>query len=150
MDSPTLSHAPCHTPLRILHLEDDPDNTRLSQLKLNADGIPCQLYRVDNRADFVRALENGGFDLIFSDYCLPTFDGLAALALAREKTPDLPFIFITGAFNDYTAANLLKAGATDYVIKPNISKIALVGSARYARSRSKMPVQTGGGAPQCD
>jgi DNA-binding NtrC family response regulator len=118
-----VSYLPSY-PLRILHLEDEPDCTELLQWKLHGQGIACEFQRVDNRGDFIQALENGAFDLILSDYCLPTFDGSSALALAREKAPELPFIFVTGTFNEHTARQLLEAGATEYIIKPSFSKIA--------------------------
>ena len=84
-------------PIRVLHLEHHPDSAKLAQLKLQAQRVACDLLRIENRADFVSALEKGGFDLILAQYPLPLFDGPSALEIARERWPELPFIFITDA-----------------------------------------------------
>jgi len=104
-------------PIRILHLEKNPDHSNLVKLKLKAEGVPCVLRRIENRADFIAALEKTHFDLILAEYCLPRFDGLAALEIAREKCPDLSFIFVTDAYRE-ESTELLYAGATDCVLKP--------------------------------
>jgi CheY-like chemotaxis protein len=72
-------------PLRILHLEDDPKDAELIQDTLEAEGIVPDLIRVETQADFVASLERGGFDLIFADYTLPSFDGLSALKIAWKN-----------------------------------------------------------------
>jgi len=103
--------------LRILNLEDELADAELNQAMLSARWPECQLVRVGNRADFVTALEAGGFDLILSDYTIPGFDGREALKLAREKRPEIPFIFVSGTIGEDTAIEALKNGATDYVLK---------------------------------
>jgi two-component system sensor histidine kinase UhpB len=113
-------------PIRILHLEHHPDSAKLAQLRLHAQGVACDLLRVENRADFISALEQGGFDLILAEFPLPEFDGPSALEIAREKWPELPFIFITDAFREETAVKLLQAGATDVVLRPSLSRLAPV------------------------
>jgi signal transduction histidine kinase len=109
-------------PIRILHLEKNPDHSNLVKLKLKAEGVPCVLRRIENRADFIAALEKTHFDLILAEYCLPRFDGLAALEIAREKCPDLSFIFVTDAYRE-ESTELLYAGATDCVLKPTLSRL---------------------------
>jgi two-component system sensor histidine kinase UhpB len=111
-------------PIRILHLEHHPDSAKLAQLRLHAQGVACDLLRIENRADFIAALEKGGFDLILAQYPLPLFDGPSALEIARERWPELPFIFVTDAFHEETAVKLLRAGATDIVLKPSLSRLA--------------------------
>ena len=113
-------------PIRVLHLEHHPDSAKLAQLKLQAQGVACDLLRIENRADFVSALEKGGFDLILAEYPLPQFDGPSALEIAREKWPELPFIIVTDAFYEESAVKLLRAGATDIVLKPSLSRLAPV------------------------
>src|SRR5207245_2918999 len=81
------------------------------------------LKRVDCKAEFVRELEKTPLHLILSDYALPSFDGLAALAIAREKCPDVPFIFVTGTMGEEVAIETLKNGATDYVLKTRLSRL---------------------------
>ena len=71
------------SPLRVLHLEDDPRDAELIQETLDADGIRCDVTRVETEADFIRSLEHGGVDLILADYTLPSFDGLSALKIAQ-------------------------------------------------------------------
>src|SRR4029434_5544035 len=111
-------------PLRILHLEDNPTDAELIQAILETEGIICDVTRVDTQADFFASLEQGGFDLILTDYTLPSFDGLSALKIALEKCPDVPFIFVSGTLGEEVAIEALKIGATDYVLKERLSRIA--------------------------
>ena len=105
------------TPIRVLYLEDNEADAELVQALLAEAGIACELTRVETQAEFAAALEAGGFTLILSDNSLPTYDGLSALAYARERCPDLPFIFVSGTLGEEAAIEALKAGATDYVLK---------------------------------
>src|SRR6516164_7912926 len=83
----------------------------------------CHITRVDAEADFIAALEQGGFDLILADYSLPSFDGLSALKIARSGWPQLPLIFVSGTLGEEVAIEALKIGATDYVFKTRLSRI---------------------------
>jgi len=109
--------------LRILHLEDDAADSALVQELLEARGVGCELTRVDTAAAFGELLDEGGFDLILADYTLPSFDGLSALRLARERRPETPFIFLSGTLDEEVAIESLKVGATDYVFKNKISRV---------------------------
>ena len=111
------------SPLRILHLEDDPKDAELIQAMLETEGIICHVTRVETQADFIASLEQGGFDLILADYTLPSFDGLSALKITLEKCPDVPFIFVSGTLGEEVAIEALKIGATDYVLKERLSRI---------------------------
>jgi PAS domain S-box-containing protein len=113
------------SPLRILHLEDDPTDAELVQSTLITEGIAGTVVQVNNRADFLAALGRGGFDIILADYSLPSFDGISALAIAKEMCPDIPFIFVSGALGEELAIETLKSGATDYVLKQRLSRLAL-------------------------
>ena len=86
--------------LRILDLEDDPLDAELVRESLAGGGISCEITRVQTRDAFVAALEGGGFDLILSDYSLPSFDGLSALELTKELSPEVPFILVSGAIGE--------------------------------------------------
>src|SRR5215471_10233696 len=110
--------------MKILYLEDEPKDAELVQASLEADGVVCELTRADTQASFVAALKQGGFDLILADYTLPLFDGISALKLAKELTPEIPFIFVSGTLGDERGVEALKLGATDYVFKTRLSKIA--------------------------
>jgi PAS domain S-box-containing protein len=111
------------SPLRILYLEDDPRDAELVQETLASDGIECQVTRVETEADFIASLEQGGFDLIFADYTLPSFDGLSALKITQQNWPHMPLIFVSGTLNEEVAIEALKVGATDYVFKRRLSRI---------------------------
>jgi PAS domain S-box-containing protein len=109
--------------LRILLLEDDPRDAELFEETLATDGIKCHTTRVETEADFIASLERGGFDLILADYTLPSFDGLSALRIARQRCPEVPFIFVSGTLGEEVAIEALKDGATDYVFKARLSRI---------------------------
>lgn len=109
--------------LRILHLEDNPYDAELIKETLADYETPCEIFRVDSRKSFEEALERGGFDLILSDYQLPAFDGVAALVLAREKCPSVPYIFVSGNIGEESAIETLKNGATDYILKNGLLRL---------------------------
>lgn len=111
------------SPLKILHLEDDPNDVALIQSILEAEGFACAITCVQNRDDFVAALASGGMDLILSDFSMPAFDGLSALKIARTRCPDIPFILVSGTLGEERAINALKCGATDYVLKQRLSRL---------------------------
>src|ERR1044071_4218382 len=110
-------------PERMLLLEDNECDAELLRRSIKAEWPNCDLVRVSNKSGFETALNENCFDLILSDYMVPGFPGLAALALAREKCPHLPFLFISGAIGDEVAVESLKAGATDYVLKDRLAKL---------------------------
>jgi PAS domain S-box-containing protein len=112
------------SPLRILHLEDDADDAALVQSTLEAEGITCAITCAQNRDAFVAALEHGGVDLILSDYTLPGFDGLSAAEIVHAKWPAIPLIFVSGTLGEERAVDSLKSGATDYVLKGHLGRLA--------------------------
>ena len=109
--------------MRILYLEDDPKDAELVQATLEAEDIPCDLTRVDTQDDFLAALEQGGIDLILADYTLPSFDGISALKIAQQVSPEVPFIFVSGTLVEEIGIEALKQGATDYISKARLSRI---------------------------
>jgi CheY-like chemotaxis protein len=123
--------------LRILYLEDDPGDAELVQETLAADGIACQLTRVETEADFVTALQQRGFDLVLADHTLPTFDGLSALKIAQRNWPELPFIFVSGTLGEEVAIEALRFGATDYVLKTRLSRIGPRCNALYEKPKKE-------------
>ena len=104
-------------------LEDSAADAELVSHTLRRGGIVFSSERVDTRAAFQRALEQKRPDLILSYYSLPSFDGWAALAIARTKCPDAPFIFVTGTLGEEVAIETLKQGATDYVLKHRLARL---------------------------
>ena len=111
-------------PLRILSIEDDPKDTELIRDLLETEGIGCEVTRVDTEAALLASIEQGGIDLILSDYTLPSFDGISALKFAMKTCPDVPFIFVSGTLGEEVAIEALKIGATDYVLKTSLSRLA--------------------------
>lgn len=111
------------TPLRVLHLEDNPIDADLIIAMLNEGGVPCTAQRVDNRDEFVSALKAGGIDLILADYSLPGFDGMVALDLARTLAPHIPFLFVSATLGEELAIDTMHRGATDYILKQRLGRL---------------------------
>jgi PAS domain S-box-containing protein len=109
---------------RFLLLEDKLLDTELIQVALMDSGIEYNLLRVDTRADFVTALETETLDLILAAYAMPGFGGLAALEVACDLRPETPFIFISASLGEELAIEALKCGATDYVLKQRLERLA--------------------------
>jgi signal transduction histidine kinase len=109
--------------LRILLLEDNAPHAELVEHFLRDSGLTFRLTRVETRESFLDELEHRPPDMILSDYALPSFDGYTALALAKEKVPNIPFIFVTGTMGEEVAIETLKSGATDYVLKTRLARL---------------------------
>src|ERR1700751_4209435 len=126
-------------PLKILSLEDDPQDAELIQALLEPEDFDFVLTRASTRVGFVDALGRGEFDLILADYTLPSFDGLSALKMALERCPDVPFIFVSGTLGEEVAIEALKIGATDYILKQRLSRIGplLHRALRVAKERAE-------------
>jgi len=103
--------------IRILHLEDNPADGELVQALLAEDGLACEIVRVETRTGFADALDQQRFDLVISDFTLPSYDGRSALLLAKEKCPDTPMLFFSGTLGEESAIQALRDGATDYILK---------------------------------
>lgn len=111
--------------LRMLMLEDMAADAELIEDELRSAGIAFTSRRVEDREHYLIALKEFSPDLILADYSLPEFDGVSALSEAREQIPDVPFIFVTGALGEERAVELLKSGATDFVLKNHLSRLPL-------------------------
>jgi signal transduction histidine kinase len=110
-------------PVRILNLEDNPRDAELVRARLADEDIDCEIVCVQTGADFASAVDQSGWALIISDFTLPSYDGMSALALARTKRPDVPFIFFSGTVGEEAAIDALKKGATDYVLKQRPARL---------------------------
>ena len=109
--------------LHILLLEDSDIDAELVDSHLAKADLTFDIQRVVDRRQFVAALDDLRIGIILADYSLPDFDGLSALNIARQLRPDLPFIFVSGVVGEEFATNALKRGATDYVLKRNLSRL---------------------------
>lgn len=120
-------------------LEDSDFDAELIQDQVVRVRPEPAIVRVTGRAGYMSALENEQYDLILSDFSLPDFDGMAALAAAVEKAPDTPFIFVSGVLGEEIAIDSFKKGATDYVLKQRLIRLptAIERAISEARERSE-------------
>jgi len=109
--------------VKILMVEDSSTDAELSMWELKKAGIEPSVLRVETKPDFLQSLKTYIPDLILSDFSMPHFDGLSALKLSRELTPEIPFIFVSGTLGEENAIESLKRGATDYVLKTNLARL---------------------------
>jgi PAS domain S-box-containing protein len=109
--------------LKILHLEDNENDSELVRLALEEASIKFDYSRVDNEKDFVNYLGSDRFSVILSDYSLPTYNGLLALDKAVVLQPETPFIFVSGTLGEDAAVESMVKGATDYVLKNKLAKL---------------------------
>lgn len=126
--------------LRILMLEDSALDAELITAQLQRAGLDFEVERVWSRNAFIEAIDHRGFDVILADHVLPGFDGDAALALARERIPHTPFIFVSGTLTEELAVQALTRGARDYVVKQRLQRLpdAIRRAQQEARERSQL------------
>jgi signal transduction histidine kinase/CheY-like chemotaxis protein len=124
--------------LRVLVVEDMPQDMALINHELRKAGFHFRARRVESRDAFLHELEHHPPDIILSDHGVPGFDGFAALAEARNRCPDAPFIFVTGAPRDDAVRQTLHSGADDYVLKSHLNLLgpAVERALREATSRA--------------
>ncbi len=109
--------------LRILLVEDNPDDAELVLRILRKGGYSLDSLRVDNEPDLKDALENSTWDVVLSDYSMPGFSGLAALNILKEQNLDIPFIVISGTIGEDVAVEAMRLGAHDYLMKNNLIRL---------------------------
>ncbi len=110
--------------LRVLMLEDAPADAELALAALAGAGFECKAQVADGRESFERLFAPQRHDLVIADYSLPGYTGLDALALVRGADALLPFILLSGALGEERAVDALRAGATDFVLKGNLRRLA--------------------------
>jgi len=110
-------------PLKVLIVEDSENDAALLEIELERAGYAPFCERVQTADELGLALGRQRWDVIIADYVLPHFNGLAALAIVKEKGLDLPFIIVSGHITDATAVAAMKAGAHDYVMKDNLARL---------------------------
>jgi len=111
--------------LHLLILEDNPYDAELMITNLESDGFVVEWKRVESEKAFKKALAEKP-DIILADYKLPSFDGMASIKLQQQIAPDIPLIIVSGTIGEDTAVDCLKAGATDYVLKDLLYRLAPV------------------------
>jgi signal transduction histidine kinase len=107
-------------PLRILFVEDSEDDVTLLLRELRRGDYDPRMARVDSAEALRSALVNEEWDIVISDYAMPSFNGLHALAIHLQTAPELPFILISGTVGEQMAVESIKAGANDYLMKDNL------------------------------
>ena len=110
-------------PLRVLFVEDRPDDAELVRLALDRAGYAVEWERVETRETMTAALDRGRWDVVIADYRLPHFSGPAALGVCQERGLDVPFIIVSGTVGEEEAVGALKAGAHDFVGKMNLTRL---------------------------
>ena len=126
-------------PIKVLHLEDSELDHELAMAYLRRGGLEVSTRRIESRAEFEAALQEP-WDVILSDYNLPGFSGLQALQMLRESALALPFILVSGEIGEDTAVEAMRNGASDYLLKANLARLApatehAIEAARTQRAR---------------
>jgi PAS domain S-box-containing protein len=109
-------------PLKILLVEDNPNDAELALAELRRAGFDPVGTRVDTESAYLEKL-NGGLDLVLSDYQMPQFSGLRALELLKERGLEVPFILVSGTIGEDTAVTSIKQGASDYLMKDRLTRL---------------------------
>ena len=110
-------------PIRILIVEDNQSDIELAKREINHVLKSCEYDSVETKEDFFASLQNFQPDLIITDYTMPHFDAMSVISLTQQYAPYIPVIIFTGSIDEETAAESVKAGAVDYVIKENIIRL---------------------------
>jgi DNA-binding NtrC family response regulator len=105
---------------KILILEDNQNDVYLLRQELNRNGLRFTSEVVQTRESFENALDTYNPDIILSDYALPAFDGISAFNIKQIKTPDIPFIIVSGSIGEERTVELIKEGITDYALKDKL------------------------------
>src|SRR2546427_7272037 len=109
--------------LRVLFVEDSAADAELMVRALRTGGLDPVRERGGTAPDLLAALERGPWDVVLSDYYLPSLEAPAALALVRERLPDIPFLVVSGSVGEDTAVAAMKSGATDYIMKDRLQRL---------------------------
>lgn len=108
--------------IRVIVVEDREADAELAMAELRRSGFKPEWVRVETREQFIEALKEPA-DIVLADYSLPTFDAVSALGVLLEYAPDVPLIVVTGQLGDEAAAECMKLGACDYVLKDRLARL---------------------------
>lgn len=109
--------------LRVLLVEDVEHDAEFVEHHLREGGLECDSRRVETESEMRETIREFQPEIILSDFSLPRFDGYGALQVAREMTPDVPFIFVSGTLGEERAIAALHRGASDYILKHNLRRL---------------------------
>src|SRR5260221_5176079 len=127
--------------IRVLLTEDGAADAELEVRELKRAGLRVTHLIVETEEAFVRALREFAPAVILSDFSMPGFDGMAALALSRQLSPDTPFVFVSGTIGEEYAIRALRSGATDYVLKTNLVRLPAAVERALAEARERRELQ---------
>ena len=129
-------------PIKVLVLEDQPDDAELMMAQLGSAGFQTNWRRVETEKDYLEGLDSG-LDLILADYHLPQFDAVRALRLLRDRKLDIPFIIVSGIVKDEFIVEAVKLGACDFLLKDRMARLgAAVDQALESRRLRDLQEQT--------
>jgi len=123
--------------IRVLLAEDVPSDAELEVRELKRAGLRVEHRIVSDEDGFRRELREFSPDVVLSDFSMPHFDGMAALTLARDEAPEIPFIFVSGTIGEEYAIRALKNGAIDYVLKSNLVRLPVAVERAIAEARER-------------
>lgn len=129
-------------PIELLFIEDSELDVELSLRAIEKEGFAPTWRRVDLESDMRKALDARPPQAILSDFSMPRFDGITALRVARELTPTVPFIFISGTIGEERAIEAIRLGATDYVLKNNLRRLGTAVRRALAEAEERLRVRT--------
>jgi PAS domain S-box-containing protein len=109
--------------IHILIIEDNPDDAELIRRELKKTGIPCEIRWADSKEAFLKELEAFNPDVILCDYKMPDLGAPEALEVVKGRSQVIPFIVVSGTIGEDVAVDMLKTGATDYIMKDNLGKL---------------------------
>ncbi len=109
--------------LRVLLVEDSEDDATLLIRALKKGGVQPIVERVETEDGMNKALKKQDWDVVIADYVLPRFSGLDAISVLKKSEKDLPFIIVSGKIGEETAVEAMRAGAHDYIMKGNLTRL---------------------------
>ncbi|HLA74870.1 MAG TPA: response regulator, partial [Gammaproteobacteria bacterium] len=129
--------------LNVLILDDSPDDAELVVLELERGGFELRWERIDNAAALHTALDKQPWNLVIADHSMPHFSAQSALELVKARGISIPFIIVSGTISDNAAAQIMKAGARDFIAKTNLARLApsvrrVLEEAHAARERRRI------------
>lgn len=114
------------TPLRAIIVEDSADDAELLARELRRSGYDVRYERVFDSDSLDKALEQGPWDIVFSDHSMPNFGSGAALQMVRGRDLDVPFVIVSGTMGEDVAVDAMRAGANDYLVKGRLARLPAV------------------------
>ena len=131
-----MVHSPANVgPVRILQVEDSPEDAELTSMQLLDAGFVAEFLRVQSAADLQRGLDTFAPDLVLSDLSMPGFSGHQALRIVREHNQGVPFIFLSGTMGEETAVQALREGASDYILKHSPARLPVAAARAILEAR---------------